>query len=59
MGVQGYSANRDESGKPYGGRFFAVANDVKRYNGSVQEWHERKDDDLKDYWPTCCFTLRT
>jgi len=49
--VQGYSAKRDESGKPYGGRFFAPANDVRRYNASVKEWHARKDGDLKDYWP--------
>jgi len=50
--VQAYSRNRDEAGKPYGGRFFAPASDARRYNSSIREWHERKEEDLKGFWPT-------
>ncbi len=50
--VQAYSRKRDEAGKAYGGRFFASANDVRRYNSSVREWSERNENDLKGFWPT-------
>jgi putative DNA methylase len=49
--IQGYSANLNKKNAPYGGRFFAPATDVRRYNASLKEWNDRKDDDLKDYWP--------
>lgn len=49
--VQGYSPARDESGVPYGGRFFSAATDTRRVNAALGEWAERKDDDLKGYWP--------
>jgi putative DNA methylase len=51
--VQGYAPKRDEAGKPYGGRFFAACDVVhaQQYDASFAEWEERKDADLKDYWP--------
>jgi hypothetical protein len=50
--VQAYSPSRDSAGLAYGGRFFAAANDVRRYNSAVMEWAERREGDLKGYWPT-------
>ena len=50
--VQAYSPKRESVGKAYGGRFFAPARDVRRYNSAVLEWEERKEADLKGYWPT-------
>jgi putative DNA methylase len=49
--IQGYSAKRDESGVPYGGRFFAAASDCQRTNAAKAEWESRKDADLRDFWP--------
>src|SRR3569623_1586674 len=51
--VQGYSPKRDEAGKPYGGRFFAAydAAHARQYDTAFAEWEERKDADLKDFWP--------
>src|SRR5690606_27422663 len=51
--VQGYAPKRDEAGKPYGGRFFAAydAAHARQYDSAFAEWEERKDADLKDYWP--------
>jgi putative DNA methylase len=51
--VQGYSANRDAAGKPYGGRFFSAADGTfaKQYDTALREWEERSESDLKDYWP--------
>jgi len=51
--VQGYAPKRDASGKPYSGRFFAVADlaYARRYDAALAEWESRKDADLKDYWP--------
>jgi putative DNA methylase len=49
--IHGYSAKRDESGQPYGGRFFAAASDTRRYDASLEEWEGRKDHDLSTYWP--------
>ena len=39
-------------GQPYSGRFFAAANDPRRYNSALMEWEERKECDLEGYWPT-------
>jgi putative DNA methylase len=50
--VQGYSSGRDATGAPYSGRFFVAPTDQTRYNAAAKEWEERKDSDLKDYWPT-------
>ena len=51
--VQGYAPERDAAGKPYRGRFFAAFDPTraKQYDASIEEWEERKDGDLKDYWP--------
>ena len=49
--VQGYSPKRDESGKPYGGRFFLPADDSRFLDAAQLEWEHRKDADLADYWP--------
>lgn len=51
--VQGYSSKRDADGASYGGRFFATFGEdiAHRYDAALAEWDERKDSDLKDYWP--------
>lgn len=51
--VQGYSSKRNDSGVPYGGRFFAAfdSNIARSYDAAIAEWDERKDGDLKEYWP--------
>ena len=51
--VQGYAPKRDEAGTPYGGRFIAAydAAHAKQYDAAFKEWKERKDSDLKEYWP--------
>ena len=51
--VQGYSSKRDDAGAAYGGRFFAAfdSNIARSYDAAMAEWDERKDGDLKDYWP--------
>jgi putative DNA methylase len=51
--VQGYAPKRDASGQPYNGRFFAPFNEffAKQYDQALQEWEERKEGDLKDFWP--------
>ncbi len=49
--IQGYSQQRGEEGYPYGGRFFASATDTRRVNAALQEWEERKNADLKVWWP--------
>ena len=50
--VQGFSPNRQAHGQPYSGRFFATANDPRRYNAAVTEWEDRKNTDLQGFWPT-------
>lgn len=49
--IQGYSPQRDVAGQTYGGRFFAAATDVRRYNAAVAEWEQRKNSDLHSLWP--------
>jgi putative DNA methylase len=51
--VQGYAPKRDVAGKPYSGRFFASYDAVhaRQYDAAFAEWEERKDADLRDYWP--------
>lgn len=48
--VQGYSRMRERLGKPYSGRFFAAA-DPRALIVAEAEWHDRRDDDLRAYWP--------
>ncbi|NMQ19158.1 DUF1156 domain-containing protein [Candidatus Competibacter phosphatis] len=51
--IQGYAPKRDAAGKPYGGRFFSAADGAfaRQYDAAFKEWEERKESDLKDYWP--------
>ena len=58
--MQGYAPKRDAAGKPYGGRFFAAydATHAQQYDTAFEEWEERKDADLKDYWPRSELPLR-
>jgi putative DNA methylase len=51
--VQGYAPKRDDAGKSYGGRFFAAFDSVhaRQYDAAFGEWEERKESDLKEYWP--------
>ena len=51
--VQGYAPKRGAAGKPYGGRFFAAFDErwARQYDAAAKEWEERRDADLKDYWP--------
>lgn len=51
--VQGYAPKRDAAGKPYSGRFFsaAAAAHACQYDAAISEWEERKEGDLKEYWP--------
>lgn len=51
--VQAYAPKRDAMGKPYGGRYFAAYDTAhaRQYDTALKEWEERKDADLKEYWP--------
>ena len=51
--VQAYAPKRDATGKPYGGRYFAAydTTHARQYDAAFREWEERKDADLKEYWP--------
>jgi len=50
--VQGFSPKRQTHEQPYSGRFFAAANDPRRYNAALTEWEDRKNTDLQGFWPT-------
>ncbi len=49
--IQGYcpTCNREE--RPYGGRFFATVTNTRLFDVAANEWAQRKDSDLADYWP--------
>lgn len=51
--IQGYAPQRAERKALYGGRFFAPFDETfaRQYNAALEEWEERKDSDLSDYWP--------
>jgi putative DNA methylase len=49
--IQGYSSARDESGNPYGGRFFSAAKVTNSYELAISEWEDRKNSDLSSFWP--------
>jgi putative DNA methylase len=49
--IHGYSPKRDQTGQPYGGRFFAALRNSRQYNAAIREWDCRKDRDLGPYWP--------
>lgn len=51
--IQGYAPKRDASGAPYSGRFFAPfdLHLARQYDAAAQEWTDREDADLAEYWP--------
>ncbi|MGE4157860.1 MAG: DUF1156 domain-containing protein [Planctomycetota bacterium] len=49
--IQGYCPKCDRENRPYGGRFFAPVTDTSAYDAALREWENRKDADLKGYWP--------
>lgn len=51
-GVQGFCPDCKDAGELYNGRFFAPVQDTWTYDASLQEWNDRKDEDLSGYWPT-------
>ena len=48
--VQGYSKKYSETGST-GGRFYFAPDNASQLNCALAEWNERKESDLKDYWP--------
>ena len=49
--VQCHSKSRGRMGKPYSGRFFAAPTSIHIWNSASEEWADRSENDLKDYWP--------
>ncbi|HCH8091327.1 TPA: DUF1156 domain-containing protein [Acinetobacter baumannii] len=51
--MQCFSPRRKDSGAPYNGRYFSTvkAQDAERQNTAITEWNQRKETDLKGYWP--------
>ena len=51
--VQAFSPQRKQSGAGYNGRYFSPFGTkmANQYNAAVGEWNERKEEDLKDFWP--------
>jgi putative DNA methylase len=51
--VQALDPNRKQDGAPYRGRYFKTfgSSAAKQYSAAVAEWEDRKDSDLKGYWP--------
>ena len=52
-GIQGLAPKRGDAGMPYRGRFFAPFDEhmAGQYSAAIEEWEQRKDGDLADYWP--------
>lgn len=52
-GIQGLAPKRGDSGAPYRGRFFAPFDGqlADQYSAAIEEWEQRKNGDLADYWP--------
>ena len=49
--IQGSSDRLDATGNAYGSRFFAPMSDPRALDAAAAEWEQRKDTDLRDYWP--------
>ncbi|MCB1467159.1 MAG: DUF1156 domain-containing protein [Rhizobiaceae bacterium] len=51
--IQGLAPKRGDAGMPYRGRFFAPFDDrlANQYSAAIEEWEQRKDGDLTEYWP--------
>ena len=50
--VQGYCPCCKENNEAYNGRFFSPVQDTHGYDVSLDEWSNRKNDDLSGFWPT-------
>lgn len=51
MAIQGHCPQCHAAGKGYGGRFFASVPHSHAINAATAEWDDRKESDLKDWWP--------
>jgi putative DNA methylase len=49
--VQAYSPKRDLDGHNYGGRYFQIIDEDDSYAVVLREWEQRKEEDLKGWWP--------
>lgn len=49
--LQGYCPNCDDSGEIYGGRFFAPLRNPAAIDAANQEWEDRRETDLAEFWP--------
>ena len=51
--IQGYCPDCDEDAHIYSGRFFAAfsASDTERLVNADREWEDRREGDLKEWWP--------
>ncbi|HKQ73600.1 MAG TPA: DUF1156 domain-containing protein, partial [Blastocatellia bacterium] len=49
--IQGYCPECDGKDELYGGRFFIPVNDTSGIDAANQEWSERSESDLKNFWP--------
>ncbi|TCQ15312.1 DUF1156 domain-containing protein [Rhizobium sp. PP-CC-3G-465] len=49
--LQGYSPKLQSAGNPYGGRFFLPVTNASALDAAQAEWEQRKNADLKEYWP--------
>jgi len=51
--VQAYSPGRSKTGQHNSGKFFAPFGSklADQYDKAAREWEQRKDGDLRDYWP--------
>ena len=51
--IQATSKVYEETGAPYGGRYFASCDlgQLRSLNAATTEWERRCQDDLNDYWP--------
>lgn len=50
--AHGFSPSRKERDVPYNGRFFFAPTNPESINTAISEWHVRKENDLKGFWPT-------
>ncbi|MEX2215948.1 MAG: hypothetical protein WD768_17685, partial [Phycisphaeraceae bacterium] len=51
--LQCFDPQREAEGHPYGGRYFKTMDkpDVERLIAAEGEWTDRRENDLKDFWP--------
>jgi putative DNA methylase len=49
--IQGHCSDCAAAGELYNGRFFAPVQNTARFDAAIQEWNERKDTDLSEFWP--------